>query len=108
MCILICFYLDCNVTDLGNANDTGTVDSRCASRTFMNTLFISGGVICYNETTVGSRAIYICNDTYTLNETTMEGNETTRVCQSNGSWNGTIPQCSSDDSGMYCKLLHNV
>ena len=98
MCILVCFYLDCNVTELGGTTQGGTVDSRCANRTFMNSLSISGGVICYDGTTLGSRAVYICSDNYTLRM--MEGNEITRVCQSNGSWNGTIPQCRLG------KLLH--
>ena len=104
MSIRVCFHLDCNVTDLSDATGNGTVDSRCASRTFMNTLFNSGGVVCYNGTTVGSRAVYICNDNYILSP--MEGNETTRVCQSNGSWDGTTPECIQERPGMYCKLLH--
>ena len=107
MCILVCFHLDCNVIDLGGTTQDGTVDPRCANRTFMNSASISGDVICYNGTTVGSRAVYICRDNYILNET-MEGNEITIVCQSNGSWNGTMPQCIQEGSGMYCKLLHNV
>ena len=49
------------------------------------------GVVCYNGTSVGSIAIY----SYICNNDTSQRNETTRVCQSNGTWNGSIPSCIS-------------
>ena len=61
----------------------------------MNSSSISGGVVCYNGTTAGSRAVYICNDGFVL----MEANET-RVCQSDGMWNGSIPRCIPEESGI--------
>ena len=57
----------------------------------MSGSFISDGVVCYNGTTEGSKAVYFCNDGYNL----MEEIEDTRVCQSDGNWNGGIPQCIS-------------
>jgi len=80
------WYAGCNEADL--ADQDGTVNTeRCADRGFVNSSSISGGVVCYNETTAGSVARYICNDDFVL----MENGA--RVCQSDGNWNGSIPQC---------------
>ena len=62
----------------------------------MNSSVILDGVVCYNGTTVGSRAVYICNDGFML-----VGNEA-RVCQDEVSWSGNMPQCIP---GMYCSTL---
>ena len=48
---------------------------------------VSGGGVCYSGDSVGSVAVYFCDDGYIL-----EG-DTTRECLSSGLWNGTIPQC---------------
>ena len=55
---------------------------------------ISGGAVCLNGTTVGSRAVYVCSDGYNL-----MGNEA-RVCQRDGRWNGSNPQCIPEGGGM--------
>ena len=82
----------------GLTDQSGTANStRCTDRGLANSLFISGGVVCYNETTIGSRAVYICNEDFVL----MEGNEATRVCQSDANWNGSTPQCIPDGKGTY-------
>ena len=60
----------------------------------MNSSSISGGVVCYNGTTAGSRAVYICIDGFFL-----VGVEA-RVCQSDGNWNGSVPQCVPEESGI--------
>ena len=87
----------CNGADL--TGQSGTANStRCTDRGFVSGSSISGGVVCYNTTTEGSRAVYICIDGFVL-----MGNET-RVCQSDGSWNGSIPQCIPP--GMYCRQLN--
>ena len=70
----------------------------------MNSSSISNGVVCYNETTEGSRAVYICDDGYNL----MEGNEATRVCQSDGNWNGSIPKCIPGTQGVAVNFIHFV
>ena len=81
-------YAGCNETDL--TNQGGTVNTAtCAARGFVNSLSISDGVVCYNTTTAGSKAVYICDDDFLL----MEGVEVTRVCQKDGIWNDSIPQC---------------
>ena len=73
--------------DLGTtAAQGGMVDPRCPDRV-VNSLPISNGVVCYNETTAMSEAVYICNNDFTL----MGG--ATRVCQNDGNWNGSIPLC---------------
>jgi len=77
--------------------------TRCADRGLTNNLFISGGVVCYNGTTIGSIAVYICNDGFVL----LEGDEATRVCQSDANWNGSIPQCTPEEPGMYSSSLLN-
>ena len=48
---------------------------------------VSGGGVCYSGDSVGSVAVYFCDDGYTL-----EG-DTTRECLSSGLWNGSTPQC---------------
>ena len=82
---------------------SGTANpGRCADKGYVNSSHFSGGVVCYNGTAVGSKALYICNDGFVP----MEGGATTRVCQSDGSWNGSIPQCIREESGTYCSQLH--
>ncbi|CAI8024315.1 Sushi, von Willebrand factor type A, EGF and pentraxin domain-containing protein 1 [Geodia barretti] len=48
---------------------------------------VSGGGVCYSGDSVGSVAVYFCDDGYSI-----EG-DTTRECLSSGLWNGTTPQC---------------
>ena len=89
-----CYHVECTVTDLGITPQGGTVDPRCTETGFVSGSSISGGVVCYNGTTVGSWAVYICNESYNL-----MGNET-RVCQSDGSWNGSMPKCMPEERGL--------
>ena len=89
--------IGCNKADL--TDQSGTLNpERCADRGFVNSSSISDGLVCYNGTAAGSRAVYVCNDGFIL-----MGNEI-RVCQSNGNWNGSIPWCISEEPGMY--FLH--
>ena len=82
------FPLDCTVSDLGiTAAQHAMVDPRC-DRRFVSSSSISDGVVCYSGTSAMSEAVYICDDTFHL----MGG--ATRVCQSDGNWNGSTPQCS--------------
>ena len=91
------WYAVCSEEGL-TQDQSGTANStRCTDRGLANSLFISGGVVCYNGTTIVSRAVYICNEDFVL----MEGNEATRVCQSDANWNGSTPQCIPDGKGMY-------
>ena len=83
------------MTGLGNTTRGGAVDSKCMERGFVDGPSFSGGVVCFNRTTVGNRAVYICNDGFVL-----MGNEV-RVCQTDGNWNGRTPQCISQESGIY-------
>ena len=80
------------MTDLGNATHTEIKHPKC--RSSMSSASISGGAVCLNGTTVGSRAVYVCSDGYSL-----MGSKT-RVCQRDGSWNGSIPQCIQEEGGM--------
>ena len=66
---------------------------QCPDKGFTNTLPIPGGVVCYNRTTAGSEAVYICDDGFHQN------GSATRVCQSDGVWNGSIPQWLPDLGG---------
>ena len=77
------FTTGCSLTDL---TPTGAV-RQCADRGFVNTLPIPSGVVCYNRSTAGSEAAYVCDDGFHQN------GAATRVCQSGGVWNGSIPQC---------------
>ena len=60
---------------------------QCADRGLVNTLSIPSGVVCYNRTTAGSEAVYICDEGF------HQDGAATRVCQSDGVWNGSVPQC---------------
>ena len=62
------------------------VDERCIRRDFLSNVSILDGVVCYNGTTEGSMAVYICNNI-------TQPNEVIRVCQSDGTWNGSISSC---------------
>ena len=88
-------YAGCNEADLIDQDETLNTAS-CADRGVVNSSSISGGVVCYNGAIAGSRADYICNDGFVL-----VGTKATRVCQSDGNWNGSIPQCSPEEPGMY-------
>ena len=76
-----CFLTDLTPTDAVR---------QCADRGFVNTLSIHSGVVCYNRTTAGSEAVYICDDGFHQN------GSATRVCQSGGVWKGTVSQCLPD------------
>ena len=93
-CIFHLQHTDCNVTDLGNVTQTEIEYPMC--RSSVSSVSISGGAVCYNGTTVGSKAVYICNDGLIL-----MGNEA-RVCQGDGNWNGSIPRCMPEKSSMFC------
>ena len=101
--VCVCLYsvrqTVCNLVNLGIATRTETVDPRCADKGFVSGSSISGGVVCYNGTTAGSKAAYVCIDGFVL-----MGNEA-RVCQKSGSWNGSIPQCMPE-GGMCCSQFH--
>ena len=76
--------------------------SNVSSETFL----ISGGRVSYNGTTEGAVATYQCDCGYSLS-----GN-VERVCQSDGNWNGQVPQCTegeyltTDTSGCACISVH--
>ena len=96
MCILQSVFLlldrctpGCLLTDL---TPSGAV-RQCADRGYANTLPIPSGVVCYNRTTAGSEAVYICDDGF------QQNGAATRVCQSGGVWNGSIPQCLPNQDG---------
>ena len=89
----------CNLVNLGITTRSETVDPRCTDKGFVSSSSISGGVVCYNGTTAGSRAVYICNVGFVL-----MGNKA-RVCQRDGSWNGSIPQCIPEE-GVCCSQFY--
>ena len=84
--VLYHFLLGCTLTDLTPTDVVGV----CADRGFANTLPISNGVVCFSRTTAGSEVVYVCDDGF------HQDGVATRVCQSDGVWNGSIPQCISD------------
>ena len=49
---------------------------------------VGGGGVCYSEDSVGSVAVYFCDD--------GQGGST-RECLSTGLWNGTTPHCTETD-----------
>ena len=82
---------DCSEAEL--TDQSGTLNTGiCADRGFVNSSSIPDGVVCYNGTTAGSMAVYICNDGYILM------GKVARVCQNGGNWNGSIPICIQEPS----------
>ena len=77
------------MNDLTLTNTVG----QCADRGFTNTVTIPSGMVCHSRTTAGSEAVYICDDGF------HQDGAATRVCQSDGVWNGSIPQCLPDQDG---------
>ena len=77
---MIISILECSLTDLTPDNAV----RHCVDRGFVNTLPTPSGVVCYNRTTTGSEAVYICEDGFHQDGAEM------RVCQSGGVWNGSI------------------
>ena len=53
-------------------------------------LSLPHGLVCYSGNSSTSVAVYMCYEGYSL-----VGNSS-RVCQSNGNWNGTIPYCIAE------------
>ena len=93
------FLLGCLLTDLISADMVGV----CADRGFANTLPISNGVVCFSRSTAGSKAVYVCDDGFHQDGAAM------RVCQSDGVWNGSAPQCISvEPDGMSVLHIRNI
>ena len=63
---------------------------------------VSGGGVCYSGDSVGSVAVYFCDDGYTL-----EG-DSTRECLSSGLWNGTTPHCVERDGRPLATILYQT
>ena len=85
------------MTDLGNATHTEIEHPMC--RSSVSSASISGGAVCYNGTTVG---VYVCNVGFVLMRNEV------RVCQRDGIWNESIPQCIPEKSSMYCSKLYQL
>ena len=60
---------------------------------------VSGGRVCYSGDSVGSVAVYFCDDGYTLQ------GDSTRECLSTGLWNGSTPLCIESDGRPYSYLI---
>ena len=87
--VSILSHTECTVTDLTDLDipsQDEVVDRRCTDRGFMSNTSIPDGVVCYDGTNAGSRAVYICNNN-------TRGINVTRVCGADGIWNGSIPSC---------------
>ena len=63
-------------------------DSRCSqlSHNTTGSVRFPNGVVCFNGTTQGSTAVYICDQGYHLDNDI-------RVCQHNGNWSGDVVVC---------------
>ena len=79
--------VDCPVSGLG-VEDTDVNSTTCEG--FAGSVQIPAGRACYNGTTVGSIAEYACN---CPSQYELDG-DSTRVCQNDGTWTGTVPQCN--------------
>ena len=67
-------------------------DESVGSVALRDTTLNTATVVCYNDTTAGSTACFVCDEEseYALNTTTSE-----RVCLSNGTWSGSPIICGT-------------
>ena len=89
---LVDMSVGCNLRDLSPTLEEET--GICGS--------VSSGGVCYSGDSVGSVAVYFCNDGYIL-----EGHST-RECLSSGVWNGKIPQCVKQNCGMWVIPIQQI
>lgn len=87
-------YTGCDSQEL---SDGVLLPSNVSCGAPLHSLGIKNGIVCYSSIDVGATAIYSCSSCYFG---TVLG-PSVRICQPNGSWNGTIPQC---DCGMFAQL----
>ena len=88
MYLYVNFCIECLPGDLGPVVNTD-LNERCEEEGFSSSVEIPAGVACYNGTTILSRAEYFCN---CPSQYMLVGNMT-RVCRTDGTWTGTVPQC---------------
>jgi len=50
----------------------------------------TNGMVNFNSTVEGSMANYMCNEGYIIDGVIQ------RVCQDNGQWSGSVPQCQRE------------
>ncbi len=83
---------ECNVDDLSSGSVELT-SQMCPSDDFANSITINNGRVCYTGTVPGAQhtAEPLCNQGYQLSSSSSPS----RVCQSNGIWNGTVSQCEA-------------
>ena len=90
MCII--FYrhpvYGCIQCDVACSPQSLVTDQTMNTSLSNGSVLILDGLVMYNGTVEGAVATYQCNSGYTLS-----GNAE-RVCQSDGNWNGIIPQCT--------------
>ena len=83
-------FAACPLSDLVQGLEVQLVTDGCDSG-FVGGVITSAGIgrACYNGTATGSIAVYACNcpSLYRLEGTA------TRICQSDGTWSGAMPQC---------------
>ena len=86
--VMIIFYIACPESELGIVSNS-TMSCDLLSSSNGGSIAIANGIGCFNNTTVGSVAIYRCVNGYFI-----VGNSQ-RHCQSNGSWTDNVPICTS-------------
>ena len=96
LCMTLC--TGCSLADLTSTDAV----RQCADRGFEKTMSIPSGVVCYSRTNAGSEAVYVCDDG------SHHNGAATRVCQSDGVWNGSILQCmpNLENQGTTSVLVH--
>ena len=83
---------------LGNSISLTSKPKVCNS--YLHYISINNGVVCYNGTDVGSRAVYFC---FSCSQNSTELS-LVRICQPHGEWNGTVHQCQLECSKYYSVL----
>ncbi len=77
------------------------LDLRCTPDS-AGSLSISNGVVCYNSTTLGSTAYYICDDGFEV-----PADNSQRVCQADGHWDGDMHECLQSGISPYRQSQSN-
>ena len=80
----------CDINQLGDSLALTSMPDACNSHLYY--IGIKNGAVCYNDTKVGSVAVYFC---FGCGRSSTKPT-LVRVCQPHGEWNGTVHQCQPE------------